>query len=112
MDEAGSITGIYTVLVDGDDHNEPVADAARSFLDGHLVLDRRLAVQGHYPPVNVLESVSRLASRVTTSEHRSAAADLRRVMAARRGAQDLVDVGRTSAAPSRWWTSPWSTATP
>ncbi|WP_146341817.1 FliI/YscN family ATPase [Nesterenkonia sp. NBAIMH1] len=93
MDESGSITGIYTVLVDGDDHNEPVADAARSFLDGHLVLDRRLAVQGHYPPVNVLESVSRLASRVTASEHRSAAADLRRVMAARQGAQDLVDVG-------------------
>ncbi|WP_147105563.1 FliI/YscN family ATPase [Nesterenkonia populi] len=92
-DEAGSITGIYTVLVDGDDHNEPVADAARSFLDGHVVLDRRLAVAGHYPPVDVLGSVSRLASRVISSEQKAAAASLRKVLSARRGAQDLLDVG-------------------
>lgn len=91
--ERGSITGIYTVLVDGDDHNEPIADAARSILDGHVVLDRRLATAGHFPSIDVLGSVSRVASRVTTSGQRSDATHVRRLMAARRDAQDLVDVG-------------------
>ncbi|WP_309135726.1 FliI/YscN family ATPase [Cellulomonas sp.] len=89
----GSVTGLYTVLVDGDDHNEPVADAARSILDGHVVLDRRLAVAGHFPSVDALGSVSRVASRVTSPQQRADATRLRAVMAARRQAQDLLDVG-------------------
>ena len=89
----GSVTGIYTVLVDGDDHNEPIADAARSILDGHVVLDRKLAVSGHFPSVDALASISRVASRVTSREQRDLAVRLRKVMAARRQAQDLLDVG-------------------
>src|SRR6185312_1071437 len=73
-DAAGSITGIYTVLVDGDDHNEPIADSARSLLDGHVVLDRKLAVAGHFPSIDILGSVSRVASRVTTRDAAAAAA--------------------------------------
>ncbi|MGF6833025.1 flagellum-specific ATP synthase [Paenarthrobacter sp. TE4293] len=91
--ETGSVTGIYTVLVDGDDHNEPIADAARSILDGHVVLDRKLAVTGHFPSVDVLGSVSRVASKVNAREHTALAVTLRRVLAARRSAQDLIDVG-------------------
>jgi len=89
----GSVTGIYTVLVDGDDHNEPIADAARSILDGHVVLDRRLAVAGQYPPVDVLGSISRVAGRVTEPRQRELATGLRKVLAARRAAQDLLEVG-------------------
>ncbi len=95
--EQGSVTGIYTVLVDGDDHNEPIADAARSILDGHVVLTRDLAVQGHFPSVDVLASVSRVAGRVTTPEQRALALQLRQVLAARRRAQDLLDVGAYAA---------------
>ncbi|GAA3291229.1 FliI/YscN family ATPase [Arthrobacter citreus] len=91
--EQGSVTGIYTVLVDGDDHNEPIADAARSILDGHVVLDRKLAVSGHFPSVDALGSISRVASRVAARENRQAAGTLRKVLAARRAAQDLLDVG-------------------
>ena len=89
----GSITGIYTVLVDGDDHNEPIADSARSILDGHVVLDRKLATAGHFPTIDVLESVSRVAGRVTTPEQRATATVLRRVLAAHRDAKELIDVG-------------------
>jgi len=91
--ERGSVTGIYTVLVDGDDHNEPIADAARSILDGHVVLTRELAVAGHFPSVDGLGSVSRVATRVTSPEQKAAATRLRQVLAARRRAQDLLDVG-------------------
>lgn len=91
--EAGSVTGIYTVLVDGDDHNEPIADAARSILDGHVVLDRKLAVAGHFPSVDVLGSISRVASKVNPADRSAAAAAVRRAMAARKAAQDLIDVG-------------------
>ncbi|MCU1636133.1 MAG: flagellar protein export ATPase FliI [Cryobacterium sp.] len=91
--ERGSVTGIYTVLVDGDDHNEPVADAARSILDGHVVLDRKLAVIGHFPSVDPLASISRVASRVNSTDRTHAAGVLRAVLAARRSAQDLLDVG-------------------
>jgi flagellum-specific ATP synthase len=89
----GSVTGIYTVLVDGDDHNEPIADTSRSILDGHVVLDRKLAVGGHFPSVDALSSISRVASRVTTPQQKDLALTLRKVMAARRQAQDLLDVG-------------------
>ena len=90
---SGSVTGIYTVLVDGDDQNEPIADAARSILDGHVVLDRKLAVSGHFPSVDALGSISRVATRIISREQRDLTIQLRRVMAARRQAQDLLDVG-------------------
>jgi flagellum-specific ATP synthase len=89
----GSVTGMYTVLVDGDDHNEPIADSARSILDGHVVLDRKLAISGHFPSVDALGSISRVASRVNTPEHTAVAATLRKVLAARKSAQDLLDIG-------------------
>lgn len=89
----GSVTGIYTVLVDGDDHNEPIADSARSILDGHVVLDRKLAVSGHFPSVDPLSSISRVASKVISAEQGRAATLLRKALAARKGAQDLLDVG-------------------
>lgn len=89
----GTITGLYTVLVDGDDHNEPIADAARGILDGHVVLDRALAVRGHFPAVDVLGSVSRVVSKITTPEQRAHAVTLRSVLAARRSANDLIDIG-------------------
>ncbi len=92
-DRTGSVTGIYTVLVDGDDHNEPIADAVRSILDGHVVLDRTLALSGHHPAIDVLGSVSRVAGKVTTPEQRDAASTLRAVLAARRRANDLIDIG-------------------
>jgi flagellum-specific ATP synthase len=100
-DETGSITGVYTVLVDGDDHNEPIADAARSILDGHVVLDRKLAVLGHFPSVDALASISRVASRVNNPHRNDIAGTLRKVLAARRNAQDLLDVGayRTGTNP-------------
>ncbi|WP_211258946.1 FliI/YscN family ATPase [Spirillospora albida] len=89
----GSITGLYTVLVDGDDHNEPIADAARSILDGHVVLDRRLATAGHFPTIDVLESVSRVAGAVTSREQRTMATTLRRMMAAHRDVRELIEIG-------------------
>jgi flagellum-specific ATP synthase len=89
----GTITGIYTVLVEGDDHNEPIADAARSILDGHITLDRRLATSGHFPSIDVLESVSRVVGAVTTREQRAQASVLRRVLAAHRDARELIEVG-------------------
>lgn len=92
-DRAGSITGIYTVLVDGDDHNEPIADTVRSILDGHVVLDRALALAGHHPAIDVLGSVSRVATKITSPERRAHAATLRAVLAARRRANDLIDIG-------------------
>jgi flagellum-specific ATP synthase len=91
--ELGSITGVYTVLVDGDDHNEPIGDAARSILDGHITLTRRLATAGHFPSIDVLESVSRVAGAVTTAAQRAAATELRRLLAARRDARELIEIG-------------------
>jgi flagellum-specific ATP synthase len=91
--ETGSITGLYTVLVEGEDHNEPVADTARSILDGHIVLDRRLATAGHFPSIDVLESVSRVANAVTTPEQQQVARYTRQLMAARRDIKELVEIG-------------------
>ncbi|SDY81148.1 flagellum-specific ATP synthase [Micromonospora pattaloongensis] len=89
----GSITGLYTVLVEGDDHNEPIADTARSILDGHITLDRRLATAGHFPSIDALESISRLANTVTTPDQRAAATTLRRLLAAHRDVRELVEIG-------------------
>jgi flagellum-specific ATP synthase len=89
----GSITGLYTVLVEGDDMNDPVADAARAILDGHIVLSRRLATSGHFPSIDVLESVSRVAPRIMTAEQIGQATELRRLMAAYRDAKDLIEIG-------------------
>lgn len=91
--ECGSITGLYTVLVEGDDMNEPVADAARSILDGHCVLSRELAHLGHYPAIDVLESVSRLSTEITSDEVRSAASALRETLAVYRAKEDLISIG-------------------
>lgn len=89
----GGISGIYTVLVDGDDFNEPVADAARSILDGHIVLTRKLASAGHFPSIDVLESKSRVRDHIIDESHRSAANALLRVEAAYREKEDLILVG-------------------
>jgi flagellum-specific ATP synthase len=89
----GSITGLYTVLVEGDDHNEPIADAARSILDGHIVLDRKLATAGHFPAIQALDSISRVATKITTPQQRADATDLRRLMAAHRDVRELVEIG-------------------
>lgn len=93
MGARGSITGLYTVLVDGDDMNEPIADAVRSILDGHIVLSRDLAAQNHYPAIDVLASVSRLMIDIVDKEHQDAANRLREVLATYRNAKDLIDIG-------------------
>ena len=89
----GSITGLYTVLVEGDDFNEPVADAARSILDGHIVLTRKLAAQKHFPSIDVLDSVSRVRDAVIATDHLNAANTFLRLEAAYRSAEDLIAVG-------------------
>jgi flagellum-specific ATP synthase len=89
----GSITGLYTVLVDGDDMNEPIADAVRSILDGHVVLTRSLAHSGHYPAIDVLQSVSRLISEIVTPEVRDAGTRLRAALASYREKEDLISIG-------------------
>lgn len=91
--ESGSITGIYAVLVEGDDMNEPVADHVRSILDGHIVLSRRLAALGHYPTIDVPESISRLAMKVQTSEQTALVLRLRALLAAWTDGRDLVEIG-------------------
>jgi flagellum-specific ATP synthase len=89
----GSITGIYTVLVEGDDMNEPIADAVRSIVDGHIVLDRELASRGHYPAINVLSSVSRLMNEVADKDHVERAYEFRRLLADYARVEDLVNLG-------------------
>lgn len=89
----GSITGLYTVLVEGDDMNEPVADAVRSILDGHIVLKRDLAVQNHYPAVDVLASISRVMDEIVDQRHKETARRLKSVLATYRKAEDLINIG-------------------
>lgn len=89
----GSITAIYTVLVDGDDTNEPIADAARSILDGHFVLSRKLVSKGHYPPIDPLASLSRLMTAIVSPEHRAKAEKVRQLIAAYHDAEDLITIG-------------------
>ncbi|MGE0033334.1 MAG: FliI/YscN family ATPase, partial [Pseudothermotoga sp.] len=91
--DKGSITGIYTVLVEADDFNEPISDTVRSIVDGHVVLSRRLAELNHYPAIDVLASISRLMIDVVSEEHMRASRTLRSLMAAYQEAKDLIDVG-------------------
>ncbi len=91
--DVGSITGMYTVLVEGDDMNEPVADHTRAILDGHIVLSRRLASAGHYPAIDVLESISRVMPSITTPEHRKAVHRFLDLLATYREAEDLINIG-------------------
>ena len=91
--DGGSITAFYTVLMEGDDQQDPLVDAVRSLLDGHVVLDRRLASQGHYPPVSILDSLSRLMPAVCTPEHLDKVRRLRRLLAAYAASEDLIRVG-------------------
>jgi flagellum-specific ATP synthase len=93
MDENGAITALYTVLVEGDDMNEPIADAARGILDGHIILSRQLATANHYPPVDVLESLSRLARTLTSSEEYDLISSARDLLANYRKNEDLIQVG-------------------
>jgi flagellum-specific ATP synthase len=90
---SGSITGFYSVLVEGDDPNEPICDAVRGLLDGHTWLSRKLAARGHYPAIDVLESVSRLMTEITNPEHREAAQAVRELMAVYRDHEDLISIG-------------------
>ena len=91
--DKGSITGLYTVLVDGDDFNEPITDTARSILDGHIMLDRKLGHKNHYPAIDVLQSISRCMSQIATSEHKAAAGKLKNVLATYNEAEDLINIG-------------------
>ena len=93
----GSITGLYTVLVEGDDTNEPVADAIRSILDGHVVLTRELAMQGHYPAIDVSRSISRVMEDIISDPHRKSARKLKSVLATYRKAEDLINIGAYAA---------------
>ena len=90
---SGAITGVYSVLVEGDDMNEPVADAARAILDGHIVLSRELAAEGHYPAIDILHSVSRLTSRLSSPEHIQAMRKVREALAVYEQSKDLILLG-------------------
>ncbi|MDE7062899.1 MAG: flagellar protein export ATPase FliI [Lachnospiraceae bacterium] len=91
--ERGSVTGLYTVLVDGDDMNEPIADTARSILDGHIILSRKLGHKNHYPAIDVLQSLSRVMSSIAAADHKEKAGRLRNVMATYQEAEDLINIG-------------------
>jgi flagellum-specific ATP synthase len=90
---AGTITGFYTVLMEGDDENDPLVDAARALLDGHVMLDRRLAAQNHYPPVAILDSISRIMSAVASREHAAKAGEIRRLLAVYKSSEELIRIG-------------------
>ncbi len=91
--DKGSITGLYTVLVDGDDFNEPITDTARSILDGHIMLDRKLGHKNHYPAIDVLQSISRCMSMIASREHKALASRLKTVLATYNEAEDLINIG-------------------
>ena len=100
--DKGSITGLYTVLVDGDDFNEPITDTARGILDGHIMLNRRLAHKNHYPAIDILQSISRCMSQIATKEHKALAGKLKNVLATYNEAEDLINIGayKSGANPS------------
>lgn len=91
--DKGSITGLYTVLVDGDDFNEPITDTARSILDGHIMLSRKLGHKNHYPAIDVLQSISRCMSQIVPKEHKIVAGKLKNVLATYSEAEDLINIG-------------------
>lgn len=93
MSNKGSITAFYTVLVDGDDFNEPIADAVRGILDGHIVLSRSLAAKNHYPAIDILSSVSRLMSEIASKEHKNVAGMARDLLATYKNSEDLINIG-------------------
>jgi len=93
QNRAGSVTAFYTVLVEGDDENEPVADTMRGLLDGHIWLSRKLAGRGHYPAIDLLSSISRLMKDITTPQHQTAAATIRRLLSAYAEHEDLLSIG-------------------
>jgi len=93
----GTITGLYTVLVEGDDFNEPIADAVRAILDGHIVLTRDLAMQNHYPAIDVLKSVSRVMDDITDKTHRDLSSGFKKVLATHRRNEDLINIGAYTA---------------
>ena len=93
MSDKGSITAFYTVLVDGDDFNEPIADAVRGILDGHIVLSRQLAHKNHYPAIDILNSVSRVMSEIVSSEHKALASEIRDLLATYKNSEDLINIG-------------------
>ncbi|MGH9559146.1 MAG: FliI/YscN family ATPase, partial [Bryobacteraceae bacterium] len=95
--KTGSITGFFTVLVEGDDFNEPISDAVRAILDGHVILSRELGARGHYPAIDILNSVSRLAGRVANPEHREAARKIRETLAEYQRSEDLINLGAYAA---------------
>ncbi len=94
--DKGSITGIYTVLVDGDDLTEPITDAARGILDGHIVLSRKIANKGQYPAIDILGSISRVMNEVVTADHKTAANRFREVLASYTDSEDLINIGAYS----------------
>ncbi|SCX08549.1 flagellum-specific ATP synthase [Lachnospiraceae bacterium YSD2013] len=95
--DKGSITGLYTVLVDGDDFNEPITDTARSILDGHIVLNRKIAQKNHYPAIDVLASISRCMSQIVPKEHKKNAGQFKNLMATYADAEDLINIGAYKA---------------
>ena len=99
--DKGSITGLYTVLVDGDDFNEPITDTARGVLDGHIILSRALGAKGHYPAIDVLQSISRCMSSIVTKEQKQLAARLKTVMATYNESEDLINIGAYKAGANK-----------
>lgn len=93
MNDKGSITALYTVLVEGDDMNEPIADETRSILDGHIILSRKLAAANHYPAIDVLASASRVMNNVITPEHKATAGRIRELLAKYQEVELLVKIG-------------------
>ncbi len=91
--EDGSITGLYTVLAEGDDVNEPIADTVRSIIDGHVVLSRTIAMRNHYPAIDVLSSISRLMTELVDEEHRTLAGKVRRMLSVYHDNRDLISIG-------------------
>ncbi|OOB77532.1 MAG: flagellar protein export ATPase FliI [Epulopiscium sp. Nuni2H_MBin001] len=92
-DDRGSITGLYTVLVDGDDFNEPITDTARGILDGHIMMSRKIAHKAHYPAIDILASISRVMGDITSDEHRKCAQEIKKYMALYHEVEDLINVG-------------------
>lgn len=99
--DVGSITGLYTVLVDGDDFNEPITDTARSILDGHIMLSRKLGHKNHYPAIDVLQSISRVMSQIAEKEHKEVAGKLKNVLATYSEAEDLINIGAYKSGSNR-----------